>query len=398
MWLLLCSNISERFKFNKKYTYLLELNKINILVGKNNSGKSYLMREIIRNTIRVLNREEIKEMVFNEKNFKNIEMIYTYGDINSFNSINKRYINILKQIERFDRNKIETGRTIIGGRYTGKVYQFTDFSKLKEDSEELIEYLGFDLETDYGEFSNRVIRDKRELVEKVIKEYKDKIYSEYDNLPNEYIYQFGKLLYDFGYVNDYLEEYKLFYNPSNETCCFKNYIPLLRNIRHPLKSTRDKNNCNTDNIFKNRILDEYNYEENEVNVITGLDFYFEYKEKLLGTKYERGLISEFEKFLSNYFFEGKEISIIPDEKTYELKVNIQDSEDRFIYQVGDGITSLIIIMYNIYMYSDIESNIFFIEEPEQSFHPGFQRLFTSIISLNDKFKNCYFSLQLIQIT
>ena len=48
MWLLLNKNISKNFTFDDEgYTYLLELNKINILVGKNNSGKSYLMRNFI---------------------------------------------------------------------------------------------------------------------------------------------------------------------------------------------------------------------------------------------------------------------------------------------------------------------------------------------------------------
>ena len=79
---------------------------------------------------------------------------------------------------------------------------------------------------------------------------------------------------------------------------------------------------------------EYEYNENEVDVITGLDFYLDYKKKLLGNKLERQSVNEFEKFLSTYFFEGKEISIIPDEKTYELKINIEDKEDRFIATIA----------------------------------------------------------------
>lgn len=391
MWILLRNNISQKFNFNKSHTYLLELSKINILVGKNNSGKSYLMREIIKDTIKILNRDEIKNMIFEDKNFRTLNQIEAFTEIQEFKTFNKKYISMLKQIEEFDKRKRETGSSSFGGEYSGKIYNFTNFDELKSNSKELLEYLGFGLDTEYRQFSDQVIHGRTILVEKIVREYKEIIFTEYDNMPDESIYQFGEILYNFGYVNTLLAEYNNFYSSSDETREFyKNYIPILRNIRHPLKNTKDRDNCNNDNIFKNRIIDEYQYNEKDVNVITGLDFYFEYKAKLLGTKKERSLTNEFEKFLSNYFFEGKEISIIPDEKTYELKVNIQDSEDKFIYEVGDGITSLIIIMYNVFMRADNKINIFFIEEPEQNFHPGFQRLFMNIISLNEKFKNCYF--------
>lgn len=68
MWLVLENNIAKNFNFNKKYIYLLQLNKINIIVGKNNSGKSYLMRQITKSAIKVIKREEIKEVIFDDKN------------------------------------------------------------------------------------------------------------------------------------------------------------------------------------------------------------------------------------------------------------------------------------------------------------------------------------------
>ena len=64
MWLLLQNDIAKKFKFSKKYTYLLDLKKINIIVGKNNSGKSYFIREIIKNSINIVDRYEIKNIVF----------------------------------------------------------------------------------------------------------------------------------------------------------------------------------------------------------------------------------------------------------------------------------------------------------------------------------------------
>ena len=279
------------------------------------------------------------------------------------------------------------------GMYSGKVYDFDNFNGLVADSKELIEYLNIINKHDSEEYSNKVIHSKDKLITKIISEYKVALLEKFDEILDENIYQFGEVLFKIGYIKNTANQYHQIYNQPDKDgipIAFKNYIPLLRNIRDPLKNPKEKLNEPTKNIFKTRIINEYNYNDNEVDVITGLDLYFDYKKKLLGNKTERQNVSEFEKFLSTYFFEGKDISIIPDEKTYELKINIEDKEDRFIYEVGDGITSLIIIMYKIFIGSKLDNNIYFIEEPEQSFHPGFQRLFMNIISMNDKFKDCYF--------
>ena len=390
MWLLLCEDISKKFNFNKNYTYLLDLNKINILVGKNNSGKSYLMREILKNSIDILNRTMLKKLILKDENFTDLSKINKFDKVDVLKDINMKYINIIIQLQKFFFSKIKSSTTKISGNHSGTIYNFENFTELKENSKELLEYIGLDLNSTEEECSDKIVYEYDSIEAKIKREYKAAIEGIFDEIKDEYMYQFGSLLNELGYVKQYINRYNKHFELYGAENTFKNYIPLLRNIRHPLKSTKDKNSYNTENIFKKRILDEYEYDEKEINVITGLDFYSEYKEKLLGTKKERALVNEFEQFLSNYFFEGKEVSIIPDEKTYELKINIKDDEDKFIYQVGDGITSLIIMIYDAFMKLDNKTNIYFIEEPEQSFHPGFQRLFMNIISINEKFKNCYF--------
>ena len=390
MWLLLKNNISLVFKFNKCCTYLLPLSKVNIIVGKNNSGKSYLMRQIIKNTISVLNRDKIKEYVFEDKNFKDFKLLRIFEKVTAYREINNKYLNILRQIENFNLAKYESGSILMG---TGPIYNFNNFHELVNDSKELIEYANIQNINFTREFSDEVVYKRKSLTEKVIQEYKNILFSNFDEIDDEEIYQFGEILFAFGYVKSIANEFKQLYNqpdPEGIPDAFKNYIPLMRSIRDPLKNPKEKLNQPTENIFKNRILQEYEYNENEVNVITGLDFYFDYKKKLLGSKQDRESVNKFENFLSIYFFEGKDVSIIPDEETYELKINIEDKKDKFIYEVGDGVASLIIIMYKIFINNSSENNIYFIEEPEQSFHPGFQRLFMNIISFNEKFNNCYF--------
>ena len=390
MWLLLSKKVSKNISFNKKYTYLIDLKKINILVGKNNSGKSYLMREILRNTIKVINRDEIKNFISECKFNDHFDKLKSLVCIDELKDINNKYLNILSQMESFDKAKKDNNSfNMLSGR---EIYSFENYDHLVTSSTELLKYLGYDRSVNSSIISDEVIHNYSSLLNKVVTEYKLAVKDRFYSISDSSIYKFGDFLYEFGFVKSKYNEYMNNYNPNNEGVIpytFKNYIPLFRSIRHPLKNPKEKDNSITD-IYKTRIIKEYNYNENEINIITGLDFYFEYKKKLLGSKNDRELVNKFETFLSNYFFEGKNISIIPDEETYELKINIDGSDDRFIYEVGDGVTSLIIIMFHIFLYSNRENNIYFIEEPEQSFHPGFQRLFINMISMNDIFGNCYF--------
>lgn len=384
MWLLLSKNIDSKFSIDKDYTYLVDLKKINIIIGKNNSGKSYFMREILKNTIAILNREELKEIVKSGTNMIHLDYIDTFKQVNCYKEKYEYYKKIINQINIFDESKKESGTTVLNGEYAGKVYTFKNFDEILLNSKELIDYLKLE-QISSSEISNKVIHDKTKLLQQIKKEFINFIISTFDNIPDEEVYQFGKVLNDLGYIDSFQKMIK-----ESKMNFKRNYIPITRNIRHPLKQVTGKSEEKLENIYKKRIIDEYGYNEDEVKVITGLDLYDTYKLKLLGNKKERENVEQFEQFLSEYFFEGKSISIIPDEKTYELKINIEDKEDRFIFEVGDGITSLIILIYNLYMEADEKRKIYFIEEPENSFHPGFQRLFMNIISLNSKFKNCYF--------
>ena len=278
MWLLLKNNISLDFKFNKCCTYLLPLSKVNIIVGKNNSGKSYLMRQIIKNTISVLNRDKIKEYVFEDKNFKEPKLLKIFEKVTSYTEINNKYLNILRQIENFNLAKYETGSTVFG---VGPIYSFHNFNELVNDSKELIEYTNIQKINFSEEFSNKIVHQRKKLTEKVIQEYRELLINQYDDIGDEEIYQFGEVLYAFGYVKSITDEFIQLYNQPNTEGIpdtFKNYIPLMRSIRDPLKNPKEKLNQPTENIFKNRILQEYEYNENEVNVITGLDFYLIIKE------------------------------------------------------------------------------------------------------------------------
>ena len=60
MWLLLNKNILDNFVISNQFTYILKIDKTNFLVGKNNSGKSYLLRFLLKNSLKIYEDNEAK--------------------------------------------------------------------------------------------------------------------------------------------------------------------------------------------------------------------------------------------------------------------------------------------------------------------------------------------------
>ena len=381
MWLLLKEDLSKKFKNECNYTYLFPINKNNFFIGKNNSGKSYFSRFLMKNTIKIYRdkSELIKDISENILNIPRDIMAFTglkNKQINKFVSEFLKYEELLKKI---DNSKKDSGNSI---KYfsTGEVinqYNYDNSEELFVEIKPLLTFLGLFKDNIRNVLNSDVVPKKSEIQNRIISEFRDGFIEQLNNIPDEEIYELGDLLI----------RLEFFKNRSNDTN--KYYIPVMRSIRHPEKDvtvTEEK-----DDIYKTRSMLEYQLDGKEIKVVTGLSFYKNYKRDLLGSREKRERINKFEQFLSEYFFDGENISIIPDEETFELKININNAkEDRFIYEVGDGISSLLIIIYTLFIEADDNDKLFFIEEPEISFHPGFQRLLINIITYYEKFKNCIF--------
>lgn len=149
------------------------------------------------------------------------------------------------------------------------------------------------------------------------------------------------------------------------------YIPILRGLRHLLS------NGGMDDLYAQRTVIDYKLDEskNEKNLVfSGLTLYQESKEMLLGSKKGRQFIRDFEKFISESFFSGKNVTLVPDNTTSNIKLNINDgAEDREIYNLGDGIQSILINTFQAFKNKEDEL-ILFIEEPEIFMHPAMQRV------------------------
>lgn len=156
---------------------------------------------------------------------------------------------------------------------------------------------------------------------------------------------------------------------SNKVCK-KIYIPTLRNL--------ERNNIPND-AFNNVIKENYNIEN---NVFTGLNFYTELSNLKGSVISKRNKVKEFEKFISNTFFEGKEIEITPKNSNPVTILFSADNNEFPIFDIGDGIQQLILLLFPIFTSED--ETWFFIEEPETHLHPGLQRIFVETL-LNNKY-------------
>lgn len=164
------------------------------------------------------------------------------------------------------------------------------------------------------------------------------------------------------------------------------YIPIIRGLRH-LDFQNDINNKK--DVYTERTMDDYKFnlsvDQNKKEIFSGLTIYSEIKKMLLGSREERKFVREFENFLSESFFKKKTVTLIPSFDNDILNINIGDNKtDREIFNVGDGIQSIIISTFPAFKYKN-ENLVMFIEEPEITMHPSIQRVL--IETLINTFEN-----------
>jgi PKD repeat protein len=119
-----------------------------------------------------------------------------------------------------------------------------------------------------------------------------------------------------------------------------------------------------------------------VDVFTGLDLYKQLKARLLGSENERQDIARFQQFLSDNFFGSKAVLLLPKEKDTFVSIKIGDEPDRAISELGDGIQNILVISFILFT---TEGSLIFIEEPENTIHPGLQRRLIEVL-LSDEMK------------
>lgn len=131
-------------------------------------------------------------------------------------------------------------------------------------------------------------------------------------------------------------------------------------------------NTNTETIEKARAT------HHGTSVLTGLDLYDWLTNRLLGGLSDRELIRSYQEFLSETFFQGDPVALIPRRDHDTINIKVGREKERPVQSLGDGLQQLIILTLPLFEHRDAPLFLF-IEEPDLFLHPGYQRVLIDTI-------------------
>jgi hypothetical protein len=172
----------------------------------------------------------------------------------------------------------------------------------------------------------------------------------------------------------------------------RHYVPILRGMRPPLAKSQSliRPEISAD-IYQERTMHDYFLDELDgsaddkyalnTSIFTGLGLYDDIRMRLLGkTQQIRDTIRSYEEFLSKTFFSGLPVTLVPveDGENDVVHIKIGSTKEHPIYELGDGMQSLIICTYPI-VTETRPGSLFFLEEPDICMHPSLQRTFMDFL-------------------
>ena len=323
----------------KEYSYsenkYIKLDKMNIFIGKNNSGKSRLMRMIL---LKEYNREYYVNQ--NIDDFIELKKSIEFVVANSTEYIQKKY------------KETYLSKEIING----KIY------RNMEDEEKLALFICDLLYYHYNDEIYRKLQNNNIIRNRYAFTHDNKI-----NITDNYRSKQKEIMELYDRIISEIEKV------SPKTLFFPSLLSLRK--LHNMDSNQ--------NSFYNKGMSKMFYDEYfksikdfSDNIKTGQEVYDDMKKQLLSLNKERELFLKFEKYIGDNFFDGKDISIFIKDDDNNIYVQEKYEKPYPIYMLGDGIQTLIIITYYLYKNKNEPLKIF-IDEPEIHLHPGLQRLLIS---------------------
>lgn len=369
----LSDNFKEYKNIENNPLYSIALSKINIAVGSNNSGKSRFFRKILSE----------KKYIYKLNNSNLL------GNMNSFLDKNKEVFETVKQ---------RLGKA----RYSDGTVQekFDNFKKIMNENKKYdflnpeITFKDYQKMIDFGGFFTNMYKIKYDTVSysRILEQMKNEYKETLGGITKTYIPTLRSLR-NLDYIcqsknkiDECFTESKLNRNISFDKDFFKGRTLTDYWNNHNLTDQVKIVNLNESNKFT---FTEYE-KHIGINIFTGLNLYDEITDMLLGDPEARNTIVEWEKFLSLYFFENKKVSITPNRKEEIIKLKLDDDE-KPIYDLGDGLQSIIIITFVLFKNRGMET-VLVIEEPELFLHPTYQRQLIKIMMLPDFNKIQYFAV------
>lgn len=345
---------THNYNYEFKGKYLGPFSTINVFIGRNNSGKSQFMRNLL-----------LKKFVSAEVNYidRPILLEHLKALLNHFDSI-------------FEKTNTISNKNLRIGGYGNRDNQRYEIN------------IGMD---ELNDLYNRV-DDKFEPI-LVAQELHNDIQNLID--AHEIWYTIAKKKIDTSayYPPDEKKEifertksialsikkpYQLLTDSkvsrSSESPTKKFYIPMIRGMR-PLIERPEDRSIKAPNYYQVRTKTDY-FEDADlsggsIEIFTGLELYEKLQHLLLGQPDGREWVRQYEKILSEYFFDEKPVSLIPEMGKDTVSIKIGDEDQFPIYHLGDGLQTIIIMTFNAY--TEQKRCLFFMEEPDLCLHPGQQR-------------------------
>jgi hypothetical protein len=401
----------------KPLKYLGPINDVNIFVGANNSRKSRIMRMLMVNKELKINQtdlifnleilyetlEEFESMLPNTTVQESIRLNLSNANNHIISEILPKTYNIIQknQIHQpFNRDIYIAGDKFKNTKE--QVYKYLNFKNSREHN-------GLTKENFLTTINN--FRDELIILNEIMSltqidepleiinsedyiELKSKL-SHYQTITVLFIQRFSKIKkYEKKIENiiTYLSELD-YYESKQILIKDCNYIPILRSAVSffYIEDNRLKKHLN--DFYETTTNKLYNLKDtNKVKIFTGRALYEQIKIARNSIRSDREKFEEFEEFLSKTFFNNNKIDIIAehkpnnqDEEHISIHFDNEPNKQRSLHDLGDGIQSLIILLFPLFMAENEEW--FFIEEPEMNLHPAMQRIFLDTITGNETIVN-----------
>lgn len=372
---------------NQPIEYIPEFNKINLFVGQNNSGKSKLLRGILKS-----NRYFISDKDF-------FASLKDFGE--ALNELaGKISSNTLKGSPQYTTMEVS---------HQYQKYLNEGFKLVAAPSAKglIPESLKVAVET-VNNFSIRLIQgqvteddiEKLKLIAillKLLSQASNRGHNPQGSAPShQYItietfrFQYANNLTNLlaGFKGEITELNNLFDSiikliPSYVIPPRKIFVPTLRTTHALYRGNVSAPQKDDDDIFRTSVYTNYSFNKEEhldrqkIVIHTGLNLYKEMRETRGGHDEQRDSHQSFVEFIRKHFFQNYaklEIVAIDTQTMAEQHIEVRFGREkgRPIHYLGDGINSLINLLYPIF--TAPANSWIFIEEPELHLHPGMQRI------------------------
>lgn len=387
--------ISRNYSFmtiEGKLKIIGPISRINLIIGANNSGKSNFMRGLFKSNL-ILFTTYNSEIINDVKEIADALIDKLYSIFDNRTEIKLDFISKQNLPHEF-KNELEP---LIELTKNASYSNVLNNNWVKNNGELLLTSLGNE-KYENLKFNLGLIYYNLKLLSKISNNAyytKRKNYSthnlSYSNISanNEMLDLLESICLKINNILPKIEQ-------SEITINNKYFLPTLRSS-HPIFRLKPGNIPERikDNILQDSFIVNYNLIDRNTKeslkfeeIITGMNLY----ETILRVRNEfeskRKGHEEFQQFISATFFNNKSFELVSkysnDDSEQSILVKIGGNEHP-IHWVGDGIQSLIILLYPIF--TATSNSWFFIEEPENHLHPGFQRIFLEELSKNEYILN-----------